>query len=163
MLNGSGPYGAAHAGAQDLAGMGNWNRNFKYPFRRARSLCCPTRRPRRPHLLLLVQNNYEATHPNHLQVLCETITQLPVNPQAASAGQDPGKGGKGNSQALWVGGNADGCGHRGEPNGVSSKTLKTEMPYDPAIPLLEYTQTHTEQQLKGYPRPCVPCAVTDES
>ena len=72
--------------------MGNWNRNFKYPSRRARSLCCPTWRLRRPHLLLLVQNNYEATDSNHLQVLCETIMQLPMNPQAASAGQDPGKG-----------------------------------------------------------------------
>ena len=35
-----------------------------------------------------------------------------------------------------VGGNVNWCSHYGEQYGGSSKSLKIELPYDPAIPLL---------------------------
>ena len=38
--------------------------------------------------------------------------------------------------SYTVGGNVNWCSHYGEQYGVSSKKLKIELPYDPAIPLL---------------------------
>ena len=35
-----------------------------------------------------------------------------------------------------AGGNVNWCSHYGEQHGSSSKNLKIELPYDPAIPLL---------------------------
>ena len=45
-----------------------------------------------------------------------------------------GCGGKGSS--YTVGGNINWCCHYGKQHGSSSEQLKTELPYDPAIPLL---------------------------
>ena len=38
--------------------------------------------------------------------------------------------------SYTVGGNVNWCSHYGKQYGGSSKKLKTELPYDPAIPLL---------------------------
>ena len=46
------------------------------------------------------------------------------------------KSGAGAGPSYTVGGKANWCSHYGEPYGGSSKKLKIELPYDPAIPFL---------------------------
>ena len=48
-----------------------------------------------------------------------------------------GKGVEKKELSYTVGGNVNWCSHYGKQYGVSLEKLKTELPYDPAIPLLE--------------------------
>ena len=59
------------------------------------------------------------------------ISAKSINQQTTSARED----GEKRDHSRTVGGNADWCSHCGKLYGVSSKNLKMELPFDPAIPL----------------------------
>ena len=60
------------------------------------------------------------------------MTIIKKNTQKKNAGEDVEK----REPSCTVGGNANWCSRYGEQHEGSSKKLKTELPYDPVIPLL---------------------------
>ena len=51
--------------------------------------------------------------------------------------------------SYTAGGNVNGCSHHGEQYGSSSEKLKIELPYDPAIPLLDIYPNKTLNSKRG--------------
>ena len=67
-----------------------------------------------------------------------------MNQQTTSAGEVVEK----REPECTVGGNADWCSQCGKQYGISSKKLKTELPFDPPFPLLRLYPKNLKHQFK---------------